>query len=75
MAATPSIVRAEFLNVDGSVIGTAAIRINTREYREAIRDTIGAGFTVDIPVSPIGDKRCPYQLRFSVDGVWPHDGG
>jgi hypothetical protein len=61
-------VKVELLNIDGSMIGWARIKPVDRISREALFATFGeAGYQVDIPSGPKGDKRCPYQIRLAVE--------
>lgn len=58
----------EFLNIDGSTIGSADIPLE-EYWREAMERTIGDGYQarINLPVPDIGDPRCPYGLNFRLE--------
>jgi hypothetical protein len=58
-------VKVELLNIDGSTLGFARIRLADRAMRESLGHTLGVGYTerVTLPVGDLGDPRCPYSLR------------
>ena len=62
-------VKVELLNIDGSVLGFARIKLAPALIREAIGKTIGIGYSerVDLPVPEIGDPRCPYGIQVTVE--------
>ena len=63
-------LKAEMLNIDGSVMGSGLIMVQDRELRKALFATFGEpGYQVEtgLPVGPKGDARCPYQIRLTVE--------